>query len=150
MRIRDIETKPNINTIILVAGFVITLVATLGGWLWYAAGKDQQINQIQRDFNAYTTSHADLHKDRNVAISAFQAEVNTRLNGFDNNAAEMRRIVDNHEFRTTVLEAGAANLSTTVSEIKTEMGEIKADIRLTNQRLEQVIGLLGGTPRGQQ
>lgn len=137
------ENKINWNTLVSP---VLTLCILFGGWVWWFSGQSSSIETLRRDFQTYVATHSDLHKDRNVSIETSLTDIRARLSQAENNIVNDKRALDNHEYRITVLSAGAENLTSSVSEIKTEMGEMRSDIRLTNQRLEQVINLLGAQP----
>lgn len=129
-----------------VIGVGITLIIPCVGFVVWMVTNANKAEENHRIFLTYQSQHADLHKDRNVAIETALTDLRARVSTAEGNIVNDKRALDNHEYRITVLSAGAENITSNVSELKTEMSEMRSDIRLTNQRLEQVINLLGAQP----
>lgn len=130
------KNELNLTTVVMAVG----LVATLGGWIWQASGTNTRIEARLDKFDAYVLEHAQLHKDRNVAISADAARTDQRFIAVET----MGRKVDQLEYRVTVQEQGSVNLTRSVEELKSNVSTLTADTRVILEILKRMDG---GAPK---
>jgi uncharacterized coiled-coil protein SlyX len=126
----------NLTTLATVLG----LVAVIGGWIWSASDTAAKIGELDRKFTSYTMEHAQLHKDRNVSISANDARNDQRLISIETAVQSQARKQDQLEYRTTVQEQGSASLSRSVEELKNTVNGQSADIRVMLEILKRFDG----------
>lgn len=130
----------NLTTLATLLG----LIAVIGGWVWTASGTARElqsnIGELDRKFTTWTSDHAQLHKDRNVAISADAARNDQRLISVETTIQTQARKQDQLEYRTTVQEQGSASLSRSVEELKNTVNGQSADIRVMLEILKRFDG----------
>lgn len=133
----------NLTTLATLLG----LIAVIGGWVWTASGTARElqsnIGELDRKFTTWTSDHAQLHKDRNVAISADAARNDQRLISVETTIQTQARKQDQLEYRTTVQEQGSASLSRSVEELKNTVNGQSADIRV----MLEILKRFDGTPK---
>jgi uncharacterized coiled-coil protein SlyX len=142
--VNDEPTPMNVQKPVFKNEFNLTTAATLlgivtlvGGWVWSASGTAAQIGELDRKFTAYTVEHAQLHKDRNIAITAQDARSDQRLISVETAIQTQARKQDQLEYRTTVQEQGSASLSRSVEELKNTVNGQSADIRVMLEILKR-------------
>lgn len=86
---RDINTNRVGLEVVAIGISAVTLLATVGGWLWYGGRQSQRIDslesvsaQIQSEINS--SRDLNSHQDSDIAVIKSQyAEIITRLSRID-------------------------------------------------------------------
>lgn len=116
MNLPPIKKEWNVNTFIIVAGFVLTLVMTGGGMLWTSAQLAGQINQNTR------------------AIQDYRSATDTRISKLE---ADTRQI-DNLAYRIQAAETASASVSRVLDDLKSAVAEQSGDIKLVKEILTRI------------
>lgn len=130
MNIPPVKREWNINTLIALAGFGLTICAMI----WTTAQRDADLSTLRKEFTDYKTAHEQLHKDRLAAVSAIEARTDQRLSGLELSSRKQENI----EYRVTVVEQGSANLAKSVEELKAAVNNQSADLRVIKEILTRL------------
>lgn len=116
MNLPPVKKEWNINTFILVAGFVLTLVMTGVGMLWtYAQSAGQIANNTK-------------------AIADYRTATDTRVSQLE---ADTRQL-DNLAYRVTAAEGASAQISRSLDGLKEAVSEQSGDLKLMREILQRL------------
>lgn len=119
----------NINTLIAVAGFGITI----GLMLWTGGQSEERsrasLEALTVKVDTWIGNHEQMHKDRLAVVSAIDARTDQRISALE----ASNRKMENLEYRLTVQEQGSANLARSVEELKTTVNSLGTDIRVIRE-----------------
>lgn len=134
MHLPPVKKEVNINTIVAVVGFAVTIVVSVVGWSASAATFKANVDEMERKYDGWIASHDQLHKERNVEVSSAQARTDQRITTLE---ADLRK-VDNIEYRLTVQEQGTANLGRAVEELKGLVNNQGTDLKVIREILTRL------------
>ncbi len=134
MHMPTVKKELNVNTIVSVSGFAITLIVMIAGWASTAATFKANVDEMGRKYDAWIANHEQYHKDRLAEVSANAARTDQRFMALEASA----RKLENLEYRITVQEQGAANLARNLEELKSAVNSQSADIRVIREILTRL------------
>lgn len=154
-----LKLELNLNTIIMVVGFLVGTVAWGVSWgsqvrdtvaireEMRAENKriedkfiveimriDTRSEQRRTDSENRWRAHDELHKERSTENAAVFGKTDQRIDQLE----AATREIDNIKYRTTVLEQGAANTTKAIEELKMLVNNQASDTRVIKQILEQM------------
>ncbi|MGV8865203.1 MAG: hypothetical protein ACOH2T_29205 [Pseudomonas sp.] len=116
MNLPPIDKKMNINTIIMVAGFALTFMMTIGGMVWTSsqlAGQISSNTKMIMDYRATTDSR----------IAAIEADT---------------RQIDNLAYRINAAEGANIAVSKSLEDLKAAVSEQSGDLKLVREILQRL------------
>lgn len=134
MHLPPVKKELNINSIIAVVGFALTIVVSVVGWSASAATFKASVDEMGRKYDGWIVLHEQLHKERNVEVSSAQARTDQRIATLE---ADFRK-VDNIEYRLTVQEQGTASLARSVEELKGLVNNQGTDLKVIREILTRL------------
>ena len=116
MNMPSIDKRMNINTFILVAGFVLTMIMTGSGMLWTYAQVTGQVNQNTRSFMEY------------------RAATDPRITRLESDT----RQIDNLAYRVSAAEGTSASISKALEDLKAAVADQSGDLKLVREILQRL------------
>lgn len=128
--IRALTSGWNLNTLIALAGFVITV-----GTLLFTLGRfTNGMEETRARFETWRSDHEMMHRDRLAAVTSAEARTDERIKSLE--ALPVR--IENITHRLTVQEQGAVSLSKSLSDLQKSVSDQSADLRVIREILTRM------------
>jgi hypothetical protein len=120
-----VKRELNINTFVMVGGFVITLLVTCGGWLWTYSQSQFQITQNSKAI-------ADNKAVADLKIAQLEVEA---------------RRIDGLAFRISQVESNNNQITIALSDLRDAVSNQSGDLKVVREILQRLESQVAGPGR---
>lgn len=135
MTVAGIKTEVNLNTVIAVVGFLITIGSLIGVW--------NRVQYKQEDFDKWIAAHDKVHDAISVRIGNLEQN-DTKMIDFAFRLGQLEKQETSLDDRIGRITESYGNQ---FSDIRSQLGAIATQLALTNQTLQAIAGNRVGAPK---